>query len=96
MQHHEGSENTTAKLIIDIMLCKDRTIKSIASSDMCMVTKPAVSIATNVDYNRCHTPRHKIEEALNVLMGDSSPFDFYILQKLTWCSNGCSSMNHTF
>ncbi|GFT30946.1 hypothetical protein TNCV_1683201 [Trichonephila clavipes] len=36
-----------------------------------MMTKPVVSVAAIVGYNRCHTPRHRIKDTLDVSLGYS-------------------------
>ncbi|GFS62971.1 uncharacterized protein TNCV_2054461 [Trichonephila clavipes] len=70
------------------MLYKDQTILIAASCDVWMITISVVSIAAIKDYNSCHTPRHRIKEALDVSLGYSSPCGFHILPKLIWCSIG--------
>ncbi|GFX84083.1 hypothetical protein TNCV_4858911 [Trichonephila clavipes] len=46
------------------MLYKDQTIKITDSCDVWM-TKSVVNVAAIIGYNRCHTPRHRIKEALS-------------------------------
>ncbi|GFT87747.1 uncharacterized protein TNCV_4000961 [Trichonephila clavipes] len=70
------------------MLYKDQTIEITASYDTWMMTKSVVSVAAIVDYNHCHTARHRVKEALDVFLGYSSPCGFHILQKFILCSNG--------
>ncbi|GFT43084.1 hypothetical protein TNCV_5119501 [Trichonephila clavipes] len=48
------------------------------------MTKSVVIVAAIVGYNRCHTPRHKIKEALDVSLGYSSSCGSRILPKLIW------------
>ncbi|PRD34972.1 UNVERIFIED_CONTAM: hypothetical protein NCL1_12936 [Trichonephila clavipes] len=59
--------------LADNMLYKDQMMKITASCDVWMTTKSVVSVASIVVYNRCHTPRHRIKEALDVWVGYSSP-----------------------
>ncbi|GFS64922.1 uncharacterized protein TNCV_1584231 [Trichonephila clavipes] len=73
--------------LADNMLYKDQTIKITASCDVWM-TKSIVSVATIVGYNCCHTPQHRIKEALDVFLGHSIPRGLPILPKLIWCSSG--------
>ncbi|GFU42387.1 uncharacterized protein TNCV_4555281 [Trichonephila clavipes] len=56
----------------DNMLYKDQMIKITASCDVWMMTKSVVSVANFAGYNRCHTPRHRIKEALDISLGYSS------------------------
>ncbi|GFV54155.1 hypothetical protein TNCV_1027271 [Trichonephila clavipes] len=57
---------------------------------MGMMTESVVSVAAIVGYNRCHTPRHRIKEPLDVSLGYSNSCGFHILPKLNWCSSGLS------
>ncbi|GFW94199.1 hypothetical protein TNCV_1979391 [Trichonephila clavipes] len=78
-------------------------IKITAFCDKWMMTKSVVSVAAIVGYNRSHTPRHKIKEALEVSLGYSSLDAVSIYcQKLIWCSSVwlsrascCANMDYT-
>ncbi|GFT80550.1 hypothetical protein TNCV_5122581 [Trichonephila clavipes] len=70
------------------MLYKDQAIEITVPCDMWRMTKSIVSVAAIVGRNLCHTPRYRIEEALDVFLGYSSPCDFHILPKLIWSSSG--------
>ncbi|GFV96176.1 uncharacterized protein TNCV_1871361 [Trichonephila clavipes] len=102
MQHQEGPEFHSEIYLADNMLYKDQTIKITASCDMWMMTKSEVSLSAIVGYNRCHTPRHRIKEALDVSLRYSTTCGFIILPKLIWFRSGwcipsrCASMDHTF
>ncbi|GFX78027.1 uncharacterized protein TNCV_971811 [Trichonephila clavipes] len=88
----------------DNMLFKDQTIEITASCDVWMMTISVVSVASIVGYNRCHTPRHTIKNALDVSLAYSSSCGFHILPKLIWCSSSwcnpgqslCKSGPHVF
>ncbi|GFU93918.1 hypothetical protein TNCV_1661411 [Trichonephila clavipes] len=68
------------------------------------MTKSVVSVAAIVGYNRCHTLRHRIKEALDVSLWYSS-----LHTTSTYCQSGsgvvaggefrasrCGSMDYTF
>ncbi|GFW19057.1 hypothetical protein TNCV_253871 [Trichonephila clavipes] len=46
------------------------------------------SAAVIVGYNRYHTPTHRIKKAMDVSLGYSSLYFYYILPKLIWCDSG--------
>ncbi|GFV67493.1 hypothetical protein TNCV_4621741 [Trichonephila clavipes] len=52
------------------------------------MAKSVVSVADIVGYNRCHMPRHGIQEAFDVSLGYSNPCGIQILPKFIWCSIG--------
>ncbi|GFV98333.1 transposable element Tc3 transposase [Trichonephila clavipes] len=76
------------QLVLNNMLHKDETIQITASCDMQMMTKSEVSVVAIVDYSLCHTPRHRIKEALDVSLGYSSPCGFHVLSELIRCNSG--------
>ncbi|GFW47866.1 hypothetical protein TNCV_2400531 [Trichonephila clavipes] len=55
-----------------------------------MKAKSVGIVVAIVGYNHCHTSRHRIKEALDVSLRQSSlyPCGFQILPKLIWCSSG--------
>ncbi|GFX01206.1 transposable element Tcb1 transposase [Trichonephila clavipes] len=68
--------------LADNMLYKDETIKITISCNVWMMTKSVVSVAAIVGYNHCHTPRHRIKEALDVSLGYRSPSSFKHIAKV--------------
>ncbi|GFU07143.1 hypothetical protein TNCV_1316091 [Trichonephila clavipes] len=64
------------------MLYKNETTKITASWDAWIMTKSVDSAAAFVGYSRCHMPRHRIKEALDVSLGCISPHGFHILPKI--------------
>ncbi|GFT05043.1 hypothetical protein TNCV_530981 [Trichonephila clavipes] len=53
-----------------------------------MTTKSIVSVATIVGFNRCHTPRHRLKDALDVSLEYGCLCGLDMLPKLIWCSSG--------
>ncbi|GFS92832.1 uncharacterized protein TNCV_1162201 [Trichonephila clavipes] len=72
--------------LANLMVYKDQ----IDSSEVWMIIKSVVSAAAIMGCNHCHTPRHRIKEALDVSLGYgyNSPRGFHILPKLICCSSG--------
>ncbi|GFT94540.1 hypothetical protein TNCV_1490601 [Trichonephila clavipes] len=52
------------------------------------MTTSTVRVAASVGYNRGHTTRHRIKEALDVSLGYSSQYGFHMLPKMIWCGSG--------
>ncbi|GFW36674.1 uncharacterized protein TNCV_1956741 [Trichonephila clavipes] len=69
MPKQEGPENYSENYLADNMLYKDQTITVTASCDLWMMTESVVSVDVIIGYNWCHTPRHRIKEALDVSLG---------------------------
>ncbi|GFX67158.1 hypothetical protein TNCV_2185051 [Trichonephila clavipes] len=69
---------------------------------MWMMTKLLISVATIVGFNRCHTNHHKIKQALDVTLGNSSPCGVHIIPICGVAVGGvsrssrCAIMDHTF
>ncbi|GFY26294.1 uncharacterized protein TNCV_24921 [Trichonephila clavipes] len=73
LRYATGQRYPSEIYLADNMLYEDQTIQITASYEVWMMTKSIVNVAAIVGYNRCPTPRHRIEESLDVSLGYKSP-----------------------
>ncbi|GFW18168.1 uncharacterized protein TNCV_4007081 [Trichonephila clavipes] len=69
------------------MLTKYQMIKFIDFCEVWFLPESVARVAAIVGDHRCHTPRHRFKETLDVFLGYSRPSSFHALLKLIWCGS---------
>ncbi|GFS72231.1 uncharacterized protein TNCV_2442671 [Trichonephila clavipes] len=66
-------------------------IKFIDFCEVWYLPESIARVAAIVEDHRCHTPRHRFKETLDVSLGYSRSSSFHTLTKFIWCSRwGCN------
>ncbi|GFV54195.1 transposable element Tcb1 transposase [Trichonephila clavipes] len=82
--HFKLYQDNVPKHTADIynMLTKYQMIKFIDFCEVWFLPESVGRVAAIVGDHRCHTPRHRFKETLDVFLGYSRPSSFHMLPKL--------------